>query len=134
MLTLPLDTGSVEASSANPVIAMVAGDLTDRCLIFAHVPASGFQIHMAACSGVIVGGASSETVRGSIAPFCMCSPGASTRIPSEWSAKETSTTHRFAVLLSSRQRKVGGVISGGNTEPSSGYSITIFAVGLADWV
>jgi hypothetical protein len=50
----------------------------------------------------------------------MNAPGVSTRIASERLAKETSTTQRMAESLGSRQRKVGGVISGGKMEPFNG--------------
>src|ERR1035437_20167 len=119
MVTVPRETGRVELASAKPVIVIVAG-FSDLLLIFAHVAASGLHVRVAIFLGVNCARSSPEPAFGSISLTCREYPGASTRIPPLRLAKVTSITHRFALPLSSRQRKVGGVISGGKTEPSSG--------------
>src|ERR1035441_9456376 len=123
MVTAPPETGTLESLSENPANVMVAGALTERCLILAQASASGLQVLVTFCCGVnssrsVIGPAS-----GSSWPTCRGSPGTSMWIASAWSAKVTSTDQRFAFSPASRQRKVGGVISGGKIEPSSGYFI-----------
>src|SRR5450631_2402812 len=115
IVTLPVDN-AVFASSAYPVIAIVAGDLAEYRLILAHISASGFHVCADACSGVRSG---AGPACGSTVPISGGFPSASTRKSFARSAKETSTTHRFAVPSGSCHKTVGGVISGGNTDPLS---------------
>ena len=105
-------------ASANPVIVIVAGDFTDNRLIFAQVSTSGFQVCVVACSGV--SSAAGTRVGVALAHLHVLAGRFDADSDLNGSAKETSTTQRFAVSLESRQRKVGGVISGGKMEPSAG--------------
>src|ERR1035437_6722278 len=105
--------------SRKPVIVTSAARSTERFLISAQAPASGIQVRAAACCGVSRGGSLvSETARGSISPIRICSQGQAARRtpPSE---NFTSTCHAVASFVESRNRKVGGVISGGKIEPRS---------------
>src|SRR5208282_1808558 len=109
----PWETGLAGALSLRPAIITAAGRSTECRLIAAHVAASGIQVCAAACSLVSDGGSLvPETQRGSISPMRMGSPWDLTWIGSEPSAKVTSIRHVFAEASASRQRKVGGVISG----------------------
>src|SRR5579883_2530808 len=118
ILTLALDA-AVLRSSVNPVMEIVAGALTECCLISVQVCSSGFHVRIAACSDVNSESSPFATTVGSSSPRCRCSPATGIRIALVLSANDTSTTQRFA-SLASRQRNVGGVISGGKIEPSSG--------------
>ena len=120
-VTRPWDTGVAWPLYLEPAINMVAGRSVECCLIVAHRGASGVQVCAAACSGVREGGwLVSEMQRGSISPIRIGSPWELTWIGSEPSAKVISIRHVLADASASRQRKVGGVISGGKMEPSSG--------------
>src|SRR5208337_229928 len=119
-VTRPRETGLSGVLSLRPAIATVAWHSTECCLIVAHVAASGVQVCAAACSLVSDGGwLLSDTHRGSISPMRMGSPWELTWIGSDPSAKVISMRHVLAEASASRQRKVGGVISGGKMEPSS---------------
>src|SRR5271157_5776848 len=120
MFTLPAETGCCGLSAVNPVMVIVAGDFTDCCLIFAQVSASGTQVWVTACCGVSLVRSLGGPAWGSSSPGCISWPETSRRISLAWPANETSTTQRFAESAASRHRNVGGVISGGNTEPSRG--------------
>src|SRR5664279_948572 len=121
ILTWPLETGCFRSASRNPVIAMVAGDPTERFLTASQVPASGIQVCAAACSGVSLGGSLlGEAASGSISPMRIPSPDDFTWMPGAPSGKAMSIVHDDTLAAASRQRKVGGVISGGKSEPSAG--------------
>src|ERR1035438_2212085 len=121
MLAWPLETGCFRSSSRNPVIATVAGDPTERFLIASQVRASGVHVWATACSGVSLGGSLlAETACGSISPMRIPSPDDFTWMPGAPSGKAMSTVHDVTLAAASRQRKVGGVISGGKREPSAG--------------
>src|ERR1035441_8279022 len=121
ILTWPLETGCFKSASRNPVIAMVAGDPTERFLIASQVPASGIQVCAASCSGVSLGSSLlAETASGSISPMRIGSPADFTWMAGARSGNVMSILHEVTLAAASRQRKVGGVISGGKTEPSAG--------------
>jgi hypothetical protein len=61
-----------------------------------------------------------EMHRVSISPMCIRSPGAFNWIAAEPLENTTSICHAVAVGAASCQINVGGVISGGKIEPSSG--------------
>src|ERR1039457_5735513 len=121
ILTWPLETGCLRSSSRNPVIAMVAGDPTECVLIASQVLASGVHVCAAACSGVSLGGSLlGHTAAVSLSPVRIASPDDFTWLPGAPSGKAISTVHDVTLAAASRQRKVGGVISGGKREPSAG--------------
>ena len=104
-----------------PVIASVAGAATDCFLIAAQTAASGVHVCAEACSGVSFGSSLvAETQRGSMAPTLRRSPLDSTWISGARPPKETSMRQVVARVDASRNRNVGGVISGGKIEPSDG--------------
>src|SRR5579872_3133360 len=121
ILTWPLETRCFRSSSRNPVMAMVAGDPTECVLIAFQVLASGVHVWAAACSGVSLGSSLFfETASGSISPMRIPSPDDFTWMPGAPSGKVMSTAHEITLAAASRQRKVGGVISGGKMEPDTG--------------
>src|SRR5438128_1754999 len=102
-------------------MVIVTGDSTDRCLMADHVTPSGVHVCAAACSGVSFGSSfDGATASGSISPICSRSPGDFTRIDEDRPANVTSINQLLALASESRQRNVGGVISGGKIVPSSG--------------
>ncbi len=98
----------------------VAGCSVERRWIAAHVSASGLQLR-AASSGISLGRwFVAATARGSISPIRTRSPRVFTRIPANPSLNATSIRRSTAIPTVSRQRKTGGVISGGKSDRSSG--------------
>src|ERR1035438_2178056 len=84
-----------------------------------QVFASGVQVKVAACWGVNFGASPGSLVHsGSMGPMRILSPlGRNWRIGA-LSENEISMLQK--IPAASRQRNVGGVMPGGNTEPSSG--------------
>ncbi len=102
-----------------PVMVSVAGDPVEADWIRSQVAASGVQVQEAACCGVSFGGSLvSLTQSGSIAPRCILSPPETICMAGAPAPKVMSIFQEAATP--SRQRKLGGVISGGKMEPSSG--------------
>ena len=101
---------------------VTVGRVPAECfLMTAQVSASGFQVCAAACWGVsfrqwLV----AATHRGSISPIRIRSPAEFHVDGGEPSPNATSMRHRAALAAASRQRNVGGAISGGKMDPLRG--------------
>src|ERR1035437_707130 len=116
--TRPLDTAPLPL---RPVMVTVAGAATDCFLMTAQTAASGIQVCAEACSGVSFGNSLfGETHRGSISPTRRRSPFDSTWMDGARPPKSMWMRQRDARPDESRNRNVGGVISGGKIDPSSG--------------
>src|ERR1035437_2138489 len=108
--TRPLDTARLPL---RPVMVTVAGAATDCFLTMAQIAASGIQIRVEACSGVSFGNSLfGETHRGSISRPRRPSPFDSTWVAGAPPPKSISMRQRPACPDESRNRNVGGVISG----------------------
>ena len=121
IVTLPRDTASFIALSPYPLIVIVAGRFTDRRLISAHVPASGFHVRIAACSAVSFGNSFvSATARGSTAPTWRLSPGCLHPQNRTAFPELHLNPPRPRLSAASRHRNVGAAKSGGKIDPCSG--------------
>ena len=120
-MTLPRETAWSGASARNPVMVTVAATATDCRLMACQVAGSGFQACAADSGGVSLGGSLvSATQSGSMGPTGRRSPLLVAWIVAGAPPKETSIRQRVTPFPASRQRRVGGVISGGKIDPSSG--------------
>ena len=109
------------SAAESPVKVAVAGPATECFLMSPQVPSSGVQLCADACSGVSVGKALvSAMQRESISPTWGGSPRTDKCRAGEPSENSTSTCQLDAAVLASCQRNVGGTISRGKIDPSSG--------------
>src|SRR5664279_3637072 len=121
MLTFPRETACSGASPRKPVMVSVAALEAEYRLIACHIAGSGVQECAAVNWGVSLGGSFvSATQSGSILPMRSRSPLEVAWIAAAPSPNETSICQEATPFAASRQRNVGGVISGGNIDPSSG--------------
>src|ERR1035441_4235452 len=121
MVTRPRETVWRRAPDGKPAIVTVAGGPTERFLMVLQYASSGFKVRCAACWGFNLGSSLvSPIARESISPKAKGSPAAFTRSGASPSVKSKSIRQTAATAEGARQRNVGAVISGGNTEPSAG--------------
>jgi len=113
IVTLAVDTLFQNRHPPNPLMVIVAA-IDDRRLIFAHLAASGFQVRVAASSGV---SSMPSPAFGSISPLCKRSPAVSIRIPSI--GLEADLNHPpLAASAGSCQKEMWEADLGGKTDPS----------------
>src|ERR1035438_1325986 len=117
--TCPRDTAC--PSGRCPVNRMAAAPDTEFFLMISQTSLLGIHVCAAACSGVSCGSSLvGPTARGSISPTDVRSPRDISRIADWPAANVTSMLHSVTLWSLSRQRKVGGVKSGGKFDPDAG--------------
>src|ERR1017187_841244 len=100
---------------------MAAAPDTEFFLMISQAALAGIHVCAAACSGVSCGSwLVGPMARGSISPTDIGSPREVRRMGDGPAAKVTSMPHSVTPWPLSRQRKVGGVKSGGKTDPDAG--------------